>query len=187
LYVPGDQWSKPEAGEQPPCFRQGDLVRITWAQVKLDPATKTGRGIKVDLRTEIVALVSADCDLVDRNPPKRKGVLVSPLRDVPKNIARDQQMMAVLKAATVTPEGDTKIPVNLFYFESVDEPGAGPTGDRVVHLEHLSMVGFGDLTVGTKIAELTEEKRQDFRERVKYHFSRDEKADQLSEPAPAPP
>lgn len=176
MYVALDQWSQPDPGDPPPCFRQGDLVQLTWATVKLDPATEKVRGFKVELRTEVVVLLSADCDLVDRTPPKRKGLLVSPLRAVPNQIAKDAERMQALKAPTVQPEGGLTLPANLFYFEPTDAPGVGQVGDRVIMLETMSSLAFSDLKAGTKLAELTEAKRQDLQERIKFHFTRVEDA-----------
>jgi hypothetical protein len=172
LYVARNQWSQPDPGDPLPCFRQGDLVRLTWATVKLDPPNEKVKGFKVELRTENVVLLSADCDLVDRTPPKRKGLLVSPLRPVPSHIARDEQKLATLKSPTIQPESALNIPVNLFYFEPVEIPGIGLEGNGVIHLEVMGHATFSDLKGGTKLAELTEEKRQDLRERIKFHFAR---------------
>ena len=172
MYVARAQWSQPDAGDPAPCFRLGDLVRVTWATVKVDPPNPRAHAFHVELRTEVVALLSADCDLVDRTPPKRKGVLISPLRDLPKNIARDSDLLQALKAASVQPTGEMKIPVNLFYFEPLERSQDPAIGEGVIHLEMISPLTFGVLKTGTKLAELTEERRQDLRERLKFHFGR---------------
>ncbi len=100
-------------------------------------------------------------------------MLVSPLREVPKNIARDPELLAGLKTAVVQATGDQKIPVNLAYFEKVDAEDALKVDEGVVHLETMSTLSFGSLKVAIKLAELTDEKRQDLRERLKFHFGRD--------------
>jgi hypothetical protein len=169
LYVERASWSEPGAGDPAPCFRQGDLVRLTWASVKVDPPTDTVTALKLELRTETVVLLSADCDLVIREQPKRKGLLISPLRDVPKNIARDPEKMRVLRSSTVQQAGGP-IPANLFYFEPSTGPYGHGVGDGVVYLENITMVGFGDLA--TKLAEVTHPKRVDLQERIKFHFTR---------------
>lgn len=173
MYVPRGDWSAPEPGDPGPCLRQGDLVRVTWANVKLDPPNSRVQGFHVEMRTEVVSVLSADCDLVDRMPPKRKGVLVSPLRDVPKNIARDPELLAGLKAPVVQVAGEAKIPVNLAYFEKIETDDGSRVDEGVVHLEMMTMLTFASLKAATKVAELTEEKRQDLRERLKFHFGRE--------------
>ena len=171
MYVARDQWSQPDAGDALPCFRQGDLVRVTWAAVQVDAPSGKNQLFHVDLRTEIVALLSADCDLVDHERPKRKGVLMSPLRKVPSYIARNAEMLQALKAPTVQPANQLKMPVNLFYFEPI-VGSEDLSGDNVIYLEMVSPLTFSVLKLGAKVAELTEDKRQDLRERLKFHFGR---------------
>jgi len=172
LYVARDQWSRPDPGDPSPCYRQGDLVRLIWATVKLEPPDAKVTGFKVELRNEVVALLSADCDLVDRTPPKRKGVLVSPLRPVPKNIARDPEKMRALTSPTVQSEPGLPIPANQFYFEPPSVSGKeDPLGGGVVFLEVMSTLTFSDLKAAVKLAELTQASRRDFQERIKFHFT----------------
>ena len=73
MYVDGDRWSTPDAGDPAPCFRQGDLVRVTWVRPEVAAADDgdTIRISAIEVRTETVALLSACCDLVSRSPPKR--------------------------------------------------------------------------------------------------------------------
>ncbi len=86
MYVPADQWSTPEGSDPPPCFRQGDVVRLTWVRPELHVKDE-GRELQIralEIRDEAVVLVSACCDLVDHKQAKRKGVLISPNPRRPK-------------------------------------------------------------------------------------------------------
>ena len=47
-YLPHDQWSQPEDGDPPPCFRQGDLIQVTWVRPDTTPADG-GRAVRMTL------------------------------------------------------------------------------------------------------------------------------------------
>ena len=171
MYVPADQWSKPEGKDPPPCFRQGDVVRLRWVQPEL---TIDGNNVQVralQIRDEPVALVSACCDLVNHRNPKRKGVLVSPLRDVPKNIVKNAALLAALKSTVAAAQqGNVRVPANLVYYAA----NGSQISESVIHLEALSMVLFAQVVSCTKIAELTNVARFDLQQRLTWHFSRNE-------------
>lgn len=172
MYVESDKWSVSDPGDPPPCFRQGDLIRLPWVrpEIVVADAGNTLRISSIEVRTEIVALLSACCDLVARTPLKRKGVLISPLRSVPKNISKNQELMTALKSSTKDAlEKKLNVPANLFYFA-----GQGDSSEGVVFLESISCVEFPLLQRGQKVAELTEEARVDLHERIKWHFTRSE-------------
>lgn len=172
MYVVPDQWSAPDEGDPPPCFRQGDLVRLSWFRpdVSVADGGATVRLSAFEIRTEVVALLSACCDLVVRSPPKRKGVIVSPLRSVPKNIAKNPDLRAALRAtAKDAAENGIDVPANLFLFEQIADMPEG-----VVHLEAMAMVEFSLLKSATKLAELTDAARGELQERIKFHFTRTE-------------
>lgn len=177
MFVLPERWSVPDAGDPAPCFRQGDLVRLEWIWANPSPVAKRThsgearevRGIEV--RTEIVGLLSACCDLVDRKPPKRKGVLISPLRSIPDNIRKSADLFRALKMRAVdAAEQKVPVPANLFFYEAVSDSPEG-----VIHLECMAMVEFSALVKASKIAELTEDARAEMQERIKFHFTRREK------------
>jgi hypothetical protein len=130
----------------------------------------TVRLSSIDMRTEVVALLSACCDLVDRTPPKRKGVLISPLRQVPKNIAKKPELLAAVKmGAAEAAEKGVDVPANLFFFaQATDVP------EGVIYLEAMAMIEFPLLKGSKKLAELTDGARQELQERLKFHFTRTE-------------
>jgi len=97
---------------------------------------------------------------------------MSPLRKVPSNIARNAEMLQALKTPTVQPANELKIPVNLFYFGPVEGSEDISGGESVIHLEIVTPLTCSVLRMGTKVAELTEDRRQDLRERLKFHFGR---------------
>ncbi len=177
MYVPQSDWSTPEPGDPSPCFRQGDLVRLQWMYCPsgLPPQKKSHAGEveeigPVEFRTEVVALLSACCDLVNRTPQKRKGVLFTPLRAVPKNIAKSPSLLEGLRIASAEAAArGVPVPANLFYFEATSG-----SPESVIYLEAMAMVDFPTLVRATKVAELTEPARRDLRERIKHHFTRAE-------------
>lgn len=174
MYVPHEDWSAPDPDDPPPCFRQGDLVILRWLAPDIKSLEKDGWRVSIDVRTELVAILSACCDLVMRTPPKRKGVLASPLRSIPKHIARSADGMAALRSTTAEAReaGFSRIPPNLFYFAATIGPQGEQVDERVVFLEAMSMVEWDALGNGIKIAELTRSARADLRERIKLHFAR---------------
>ena len=166
-------WSTPDPGDPPPCFRQGDLIVVQWLRPEFMTFEGQHSRVSVEVRTETVALVSACCDLVVRSPPKRKGVLISPLRSIPKDIRRSPEALTSLKAtAAEAREAGHQIPANLFYFASTTGPGGQQVDEGVVHLEAMSMLTWDALRAATKIAELDEGPREELRERIKFHFGR---------------
>jgi hypothetical protein len=170
MYVAPDQWSVPDEGDPPPCFRQGDLVRVSWFRPEVTVADNgaTVRLSSIDMRTEVVALLSACCDLVDRAPPKRKGVLISPVRPVPKSIAKKPELLAAVKmSAAEAAEKGVDVPANLFFFAPTTDVSEG-----VIHLEAMAMIEFPLLKAAKKLAELTGGARQELQERIKFHFTR---------------
>ena len=172
MHVETENWSVPEPGDPPPCFRQGDLVRLPWVRpdITVADAGSTIRVSSFEIRTEIVALLSACCDLVVRAPPKRKGVLISPLRPVPKNISKNPELILALKASTSEALAkELNVPANLFFFAA-----HGDSVEGVVFLESISCIEFPLLQRGRKVAELTEDARADLHERIKWHFTRSE-------------
>jgi hypothetical protein len=174
MYVAAESWSTPDEGDPPPCFRQGDVVRLTWARpiLQIRDAGATLRVDGLEVRTENVALLGACCDLVSRTPPKRKGVLVSPLREVPKQMARSDKLMAQLRAtAPEAVEKRIEIPANLFLYEVLPGRLEQPA---VVYFEAISAVGWDVLKAATKVAELTDAARSELQERLKHHFTRKE-------------
>jgi hypothetical protein len=175
MYVAPDQWSVPDEGDPPPCFRQGDLVRVSWFRPEMN-VTDNGATVRltsIEMRTEVVALLSACCDLVDRTPPKRKGVLISPLRPVPKNVAKKPELLAALKvSAAEAAERGVDVPANLFFFAGTTDVSEG-----VVHLEAMAMLEFPLLKTAKKLAQLTDGARQELQERIKFHFVRTETAE----------
>ena len=102
MYVARANWSQPEGTDPAPCFRQGDLVRIRWVHMDHSLVVNTlHAGISerlpvAELREELVVLVGTCCDLVLHPNPKRKGVQISPLREVPKNIRSDATLLEAL-------------------------------------------------------------------------------------------
>lgn len=172
MYVPQASWSIPDKGDPGPCFRQGDLVRLRYAQPDVVKADQESfRLSMLDVRTEVVALLSTCCDLVYRQPLKRKGVLISPLREVPKHVRKSEALLAALKAtAAEAVKNKIDVPANLFFFEEL--PGITKENGAVVHLEAISMVSFDQLVQGDKLAELGDEARVELRERLKFHFTR---------------
>ena len=143
-------------------------MRLTWFRPDVTSA-EGGAALRLsalEARTEVVALVSACCDLVFRQ--NRKGVVISPLRSVPKNVQNKPDLMVALRAPVgEIVAGGMKIPANLFLFQATQE-----TAESVIYLEALSMIEFPLLKAGSKVAELTPEARVQFRERVKFHFAR---------------
>lgn len=74
MFIPQADWSTPEADDPPPCFRQGDLVRVTWVWAQPSPVASNTHGgssqrVQTELRDEIVALLSTCCDLVNHKAP----------------------------------------------------------------------------------------------------------------------
>lgn len=122
---------------------------------------------------EIVALIGACCDLVLREPPKRKGFLICPLKAVPKYIASKPQAMDALKStvADAVQRGDDLFP-NLVYYATTRSPAGIEVAEGVLHLEALTMIEAPLLRAAVKLAELTPEARGDLRERIKNHFAR---------------
>ena len=59
------------------------------------------------------------------------------------------------------------MPANLFFFGGIAE-----VADSVVYLEAMAMIEFPLLRGAQKVAELTEDWREELRERVKFHFTR---------------
>ena len=176
MYVARANWSQPEGTDPAPCFRQGDLVRIRWVHMDHSLVVNTlHAGISerlpvAELREELVVLVGTCCDLVLHPNPKRKGVQISPLREVPKNIRSDATLLEALKMTAERAQGTkTKVPVNLFYFAAGESHPEG-----VAVLEAMSMVDFATLRRSTKLAELTASARMELRERIKSHFTRGE-------------
>ena len=183
MYVAREDWSNEEAGDPPPCFRQGDLVRLTWVRPEVQ-LLEGGTVVKItgfEVRTEAVALLGACCDLVIRSPAKRKGVTISPLREIPKQIAKKPALLEALKA-TVAESLEKKLEIfpNLVYFAASTDNAEG-----VVHLESASLVDYSLLKAATKLAELTDAARADFRERIKNHYTRE--LEQAPETETAPP
>ena len=175
MYVAREQWSTPEEGDPPPCFRQGDLVRLTWVRPEAT-LTRQDTGVLVrisnlEVRTEVVALLSACCDLVIRPTPKRKGAVISPLREVPKQFARNPSMMAALKTTVVEATATKQpVPANIAYYAPVEIDGQ--TRDGVVHLEAVAMIDYSTLRSAEKIAELNDAARAELQERIKNNFTR---------------
>jgi hypothetical protein len=170
MYVARNEWSEPDEGDPRPCFRQGDLVRICWCRPEVTVADggATVRLSSIEVRTEVVALLSACCDLVDRTPAKRKGVLISPLRPVPRNIATRSELLKALKmSAADAHQMGVPVPANLFWFDKTEDEREG-----VIHLEAMWMIEFPLLKRAEKLAELTEEARIELQERIKFHFTR---------------
>lgn len=176
MYLPPAEWSIPDEGEPQPCFRQGDLIQIDW--IRLDYATPTasqsGMKLSVELRKqEVVCLVSTCCDLVLHSPPKRKGFLVSPLRKIPKQLNKPAALEALRAPIQPHGEGDKRVAFpNLIYFDMVSGPNGLLVEASVIYLEALTMVDAMTLEGATKLAELKREVRIDFKERLKWHFSR---------------
>lgn len=173
MYVPREQWSVPELRDPPPCFRQGDLVRLTWVRPEVSSSTHgTGTAVRItniEVRTEVVALLSACCDLVIHAQPKRKGITVSPLREVPRNIASNEVLLAGLKANHAKAVSDQqRVPRNLFYYAPIHPD----IKEGVVYLEAIAMVDFSVLKSAEKVAELSNDDRAALQERIKFHFTR---------------
>lgn len=175
MYVDAGQWSVPDQGDPLPCFRQGDLVELTWARPQMsyrDNGT-TVRLENLEVRTEIVALLGACCDLVNRAPPKRKGVLVSPLREVPKSYTKSPDLMSALRAtAAEAVEKKLRIPANLFFYAALT--GTGFEQGGVIYLESIASVPWDAAKTAKKLAELTPDARSELSERIKHHFTRTE-------------
>ena|SRR5580704_8936727 len=56
-YIPEAEWSTPETGDPPPCFRQGDVVLLTY--VRPDVEVKDASSLRIssiDVLNEPVAL-----------------------------------------------------------------------------------------------------------------------------------
>ncbi|MCY1007780.1 hypothetical protein OV079_19925 [Nannocystis pusilla] len=174
MYLPQNEWSTPEEGDPPPCFRQGDLIEIDWVRLDYADATRdqTGTKFTVELRRrETVALVGTCCDLVLHKTPKRKGFLVSPLRKVPKHLSKPGALDALKAPMPLAGEVAAGFP-NLIYFAGVSAPTGLYVQEGVIYLEALTMVDAITLDGATKLAELTRESRAEFKERLKWHFSR---------------
>jgi hypothetical protein len=123
----------------------------------------------LEARAEPVALLSACCDLVVRTPLKRKGVIICPVRPVPRNISKNPALLAALKMSVAEAvEKHASVPANLFYLAPF---GAG-FEEGVLHLEAISMVEFDLLVRAKKLAELSDASRTDLQERLKHHFTR---------------
>jgi hypothetical protein len=171
MYVAEPDWSEPEEGDPPPCFRQGDLVRLRWVRPEIVVADQgdTLRVSAFEFREEVVALVSACCDLVIR-PEKRKGFLLCPLREVPKSARRSADNLAALKSSAAEAKAkQLRVPFNLFYYAQTNNIGEG-----VIYLESIVSHGYDLLRRATKLAELTEAARIELQERIKAHFARKE-------------
>jgi hypothetical protein len=98
-------------------------------------------------------------------------VLVSPLRSVPKNIAKNPELRSALRlTAKEAAENGVDVPANLFLFEATTD-----VTEQVVHLEAMAMIEFPLLKMATKVAELTDAARGELQERLKFHFTRTEK------------
>ena len=124
---------------------------------------------------EVVALIGACCDLVLRDPPKRKGFLICPLKPVPKNITSKPRAMEALKltVADAVRRGDEVFP-NLVYYGATRSPAGIEVAEGVLYLEALTMIEASLLRTAVKVAELTPVARGDLRERIKNHFARGE-------------
>jgi hypothetical protein len=137
--------------------------------------TENGTLVKVsnlEIRTEVVAIISVCCDLVIRDNPKRKGIVISPLRETPRHIVKNLELMRLLKmhsdAAYATRQ---RVPVNIFYYEAI----GGAVRDGVIHLEAVAMVDYDVLRKAEKLAELQHEWRTELQERIKRNFTRVER------------
>lgn len=176
MYLAREHWSEPDEDDPPPCFRQGDVVQLTYVRPDVE-AVEKGRGQRffLELRTEPVVLVSTCCDLVLRPNQKRKGVLVSPLREVPRNIQKDPDALAILRMPLQEVlEKDLPYAAGLAYYAAATVEEAGSSiQESVVHLEALGMVPFQVLASAEKLAEITKAARDELRERIKHHFTRD--------------
>ena len=175
MYAPHDQWSVPEEGDPPPCFRQGDLLRLTWVRPE-HSVVDGGRGVRMELEVrpdEIVAVVGACCDLVLREPAKRKGFWVSPLRAIPKQIAKKPAALEVLRATLADlGAGDRDAFPNHVYYAATSGPDGTAVPEGVLFLEAIATIDAPLLRSAVKIAELTPTARFDFKERLKWHATR---------------
>lgn len=175
MYLPHDEWSQSEEGDPPPCLRQGDLVQVTWVRPDTSPSDG-GKSLRMTLEirpSEIVALVGACCDLVLRDPPKRKGFLIAPLKPIPKHIAQRPQAMSSLKATVAEAvERREELFPNLVYFGATRSPEGFDVPEGVIYLEALAMIEAPLLRAAVKLAELPPNARGDLRERIKHHFTR---------------
>jgi hypothetical protein len=171
VYLPRSEWSTPAENDPPPCFRQGDVVEMTWVHQE---AVAVDGGVRytthIEPRLEDVVLVGTCCDLVIR-PDKRKGVLVSPLRRPQKMIRNDKTAIDALRLFVRESRamGLKQFP-NLVPYDPYEEGGEL----QVIHLEALTLVPWHFLKTAKKKAELTTEARIDFRERLALHFTRND-------------
>jgi hypothetical protein len=179
MYVDRASWSEPDPGDPSPCFRQGDVVRVSLLRPDV-AVTQGGRGIKVNaLETRVtdVVLVSACCDLVIRKPPKRLSALAAPLRELPDQFVKRPEDLAILRALTSEGKSGPTF-ANLFYLEGFDEANGQAVPGGTIHLETCFPLGWDFLKHAVKLAELSDPYRRELQERIKFHFTR--------EPAPAP-
>lgn len=152
-------------------------MSITWVRPEMKVSPDGVHLSALEVRTEPVVLLSTDCDLVNRKPPKRKGVLVSPLRPLPRDIARNTTLLETLRSASERPAGpDDRLPANLFYFRPVDPTEEDNQGvkEGVAYLEVMITLVFDLLISGRKLAEVTDAARTQLQERIKWHFTRRE-------------
>ncbi len=99
---------------------------------------------------------------------------MSPLRPVPKNIAKNADLRAALRTpAKEAAEKGIDVPANLFLFEETTDVTEG-----VVHLEAMATIEFPLLKTAKKLAELTDAARDELQERLKFHFTRTEKKEE---------
>lgn len=169
MYVGRDAWSAPEEGDPGPCFRQGDVVALDLVRPKL---TLTERGAQLsglDVEKVQGVLLSYCCDLVPRKPPKRKSVLFSPLRSLPKQLKKGDRIRPLILPLREAIAAGLAIPFNLVRFSEV--PGVS-TRERVIFLEDVYPVSFDILVNAEKLAELTDAARDELRERLAAHFTR---------------
>ncbi len=177
MYVGREAWSTPDATDPPPCFRQGDVAFLKYAQVQLStPTGPTLENVTLETRREPVALLCSCCDLVVHEKQKRKGFLFSPLRNVPKDIAKDPEKLAALKMGAVDArEKGVRVPFNLFFYAEFQTTVGGEEktfGDQVIYLECIQFAPMAALRGATKLAELSDQARVELQERLKAHFAR---------------
>lgn len=132
-------------------------------------------GVDLEVRQEPVVLLSSCCDLVLRSPPKRKGFILSPLRKVPKNIAKKPRALAALKLSPrEAAEKGVAAPRNLFFipsFKTAVEGKERHVRESVIHLEAVTFLPMDALRDAIKLAELTDEARDALRQRLWVHFA----------------